>query len=247
MSIKSAIQIIILIIIFIILGGVYYTYFEKGKIEVDKTNEKTERETTQKLIDSEIDQTNKKNEINENQDNFEDNNSNSGKTKKEKIVKNFVENNNSTDNVEKNEIPNFVKDVEYLTSDKNGNNYKILATTGKTNKKNKNIFDLKNVRGEITSEQRSTINIISDVAEYNSDALVSKFYNNVEISFEDNQIYSDNLKIDMDTSFIIAYGNVIAKNLNSIMKAGKIILNIETREIEINPENTNNIKINTQK
>mgnify|MGYP001216684512 FL=1 len=77
--------------------------------------------------------------------------------------------------------------------------------------------------------------------------MVSKFYNNVEISFEDNQIYSDNLKIDMDTSFIIAYGNVIAKNLNSIMKAGKIILNIETREIEINPENTNNIKINTQK
>ena len=37
MSTKSAIQLIIIIIIFIILGGVYFKYFSKEKITVDET------------------------------------------------------------------------------------------------------------------------------------------------------------------------------------------------------------------
>ena len=44
MSSKSAIQLIILIIIFIILGGVYLKYFSKEKIIVDQTPKQTEKE-----------------------------------------------------------------------------------------------------------------------------------------------------------------------------------------------------------
>lgn len=44
MSSKSAIQLIILIIIFIILGGVYLKYFSKEKIIVDQTPQQTEKE-----------------------------------------------------------------------------------------------------------------------------------------------------------------------------------------------------------
>ena len=44
MSSKSAIQLIILIIIFIILGGVYLKYFSKEKIIVDQTHRQTEKE-----------------------------------------------------------------------------------------------------------------------------------------------------------------------------------------------------------
>ena len=44
MSSKSAIQLIILIIIFIILGGVYLKYFSKEKIIVDQTLQQTEKE-----------------------------------------------------------------------------------------------------------------------------------------------------------------------------------------------------------
>ena len=44
MSPKSAIQLIILIIIFIIVGGVYFKYFSKEKITVDQTSQQTEKE-----------------------------------------------------------------------------------------------------------------------------------------------------------------------------------------------------------
>ena len=44
MSPKSAIQLIILIIIFIIIGGVYFKYFSKEKITVDQTPQQTEKE-----------------------------------------------------------------------------------------------------------------------------------------------------------------------------------------------------------
>ena len=80
------------------------------------------------------------------------------------------------DNInDENELPSLVKNVEYLTTDTNGNNYKILATSGRTNKNNINILDLDNVRGEITSKERSTIYISSDFGEYNSSTLGSNF------------------------------------------------------------------------
>ena len=50
MSPKSAIQLIILIIIFIIIGGVYFQYFSKQKITVDQTPQQTEKEINANLI-----------------------------------------------------------------------------------------------------------------------------------------------------------------------------------------------------
>ena len=44
MSSKSAIQLIILIFFFIILGGVYLKYFSKEKIIVDQTIQQTYKE-----------------------------------------------------------------------------------------------------------------------------------------------------------------------------------------------------------
>ena len=45
MSLKSVIQIIILIIIFIILGGVYFKYFSQDKIIIDESIQKSEQES----------------------------------------------------------------------------------------------------------------------------------------------------------------------------------------------------------
>ena len=52
MSLKSAIQLIILIIIFVILGGVYLKYFSKEKILVDQTPQQTETEINTNLQDN---------------------------------------------------------------------------------------------------------------------------------------------------------------------------------------------------
>ncbi len=48
----------------------------------------------------------------------------------------------------------------------------------------------------------------------------------------------------MQTNIAIAYNNVVVTDPQSIMKAGKIILNIETKDININPDSkTNKVKI----
>ena len=41
----------------------------------------------------------------------------------------------------------------------------------------------------------------------------------------------------MKTNIAKAYNNVVVKDPKSVMKAGKIILNIETKVININPGN----------
>jgi len=44
----------------------------------------------------------------------------------------------------------------------------------------------------------------------------------------------------MKTNIAKAYNNVVVTDPKSIMKAGKIILNIETKIININPKNNKN-------
>ena len=238
MSSKSAIQLIILIIIFIILGGVYLKYFSKEKITLDQTHQKTEKKINTNSKDSNNKNKHKSDVVNA---------VNKDETKKEKKSK---KNNTKQNTVKKkdNEFPNIAKDVEYLTTDKNGNKYKILAISGRTNQNNKDILDLDNVRGKITSDQRSTIYIVSDFAEYNSSTLGSKFYKNVVINYEDKQINCENFDINMDTNIAIAYNNVVVTDPKSTMKAGKLALNIETKEVDINPNKNgkSKVQINTK-
>ena len=237
MSIKSLIQIIIILVIIIILGGVYYNYFIfNSKITLEK-NIKTEIDTNQPeakvnlnedLIEKEKLKVgeNLKNNIYE-----EEKNEEIKKVKSEEISLKKEKKPN------KPEISNIVKDIEYLTTDKNGNKYKILATSGRTNSENKNILDLDNVRGIITSNKRSTVYIVSDFGEYDSSNLNSIFYQNVIVKYEDKEITCDYFDVDMKTNIAKAYNNVVVKDPNSTMKAGKIILNIETKVININPDN----------
>ena len=233
MSLKSLVQIFIILAILIILGGVYYNYFAENK--------KISSEDNEKSIQSEIDIEN--NEIKETKTLPEKSSANKEINISEE-VKTAEAKSESTGQkkIKKNKpkIDNVVKDIEYLTTDKSGNKYKILATSGRTNIEEKNVLDLDNVRGIITSDERSTVYVKSDYAEYNSSSLKSSFYQNVVINYEDKEITCDYFDIDMKTNIAIAYNNVVVTDPQSIMKAGRIILNIETKVININPDNKKN-------
>jgi len=252
MSLKSLIQVIIILIIIIILGGVYFNYFaNNNKISLENnekniqteidTNEPRKKETKNLTEESSV-----KTEINVSEEVKEVKSEEVKEVKSEEVKSEEVksENINLKKKIKPNkpEINNIVKDIEYLTTDKNGNKYKILATSGRTNSEDKNILDLDNVRGVITSNKRSTIYIVSDFAEYNSSKLNSNFYQNVVINYEDKEITCDYFNVNMKTNFATAYNNVVVTDPKSIMKAGKIILNIETKDININPEN-NKVKV----
>jgi len=226
MSIKSLLQIILFLLILIIIGGIYYLYFYSSPSNNDRI-ENLEKLSEQKIVaeengiletitDPKIDK-NKETKI---------------ISKKEIKSKNDqVENNTSKKN---NQIKNLTKEIEYIISNKNGDNFKIFAKYGETNIKNSNILDLKQVNGEILSSERSTIFLSSDLANYNYTNQNSKFYNNVKIEYDNIIITCDKLDLNMSDNMAVAYDNVVMKDDKSTMKAQIITLDILTKDININ-------------
>ena len=209
----------------------------KKKINTEKILKTTKiKKEDKKILEENIEASNKiKIEEPENDKILEEN------IKQVDANKNLAENNSKEielkKNLQKQDVKNLVKDIEYLTTDANGNKYKILASSGGTNLKDNSVLNLENVRGIITSKDRSTIFIVSDFAEYNSSNQNSKFYQNVVINYENKQITCNNFDINMEKNLAIAYNNVVITDPNSVMKAGIITLDILTKNININPEN----------
>ncbi len=269
MSFKTVIQIFIFFLIILIVGGVYYKYFDTKKNLVEEINtlenlkEDQFRELEKKINDLElkniqlskkIEKTNIDQESEKSVKILEKNIINNPKITEEKFeekLKEKVEENyqisKDKENVEKKiKIKNLVKDVEYISIDQKGNKFSLLANSGKSNIYNNDLLDLVNVRGKITSDNRDTIYIISDFAQYNSINLNSKFYKNVVIDYQDKNIICDNFDINMETNKAVAYNNVIVTDPMSEMKAGIIEFDLKTKNININPKNsTEEIKVIT--
>ena len=268
MSFKSLIQIVILLLIPLIVGAVYFKYFDEKKkvveeiklsegienkklldlekkiLELEKKNNNLSKKLQTKITEKiTLEETN----VLESEKKTLSKNEEIKKNKKNELDKKKEE----TKLVEKNEIKkikvedkdkeikNFVKDVEYTSVDEGGNRFRLLANSGKTNNTNKNILDLENVRGEIKSDKRDTIFITSDYAQYNISNLNSKFYENVIIDYQDKKISCVNFDINMSTNKAIAYNDVIITDPKSTMKAGIVEFDLKTKDININPETIN--------
>ena len=253
MSIKTLIQILILFLIILIIGGVYYNYFNKKniveEIDLSKSNtsqiEKLERKINNlelknqelsKKVDNIPDKSGETILANLNNEIEEKNKLNSKKVESEDI--DIKEETKKKITSQEKIIKNLVKDVEYTSVDERGNKFYLLANSGKSNINNNDILDLDNVRGRITSDTRETIYIVSDYAEYNSVNLNSKFYDNVIINYQDKEITCVNFDINMETSKAIAYNSVVITDPKSIMKAGIVEFDLKTKNININPESS---------
>ena len=239
MSVKSLLQLILLVLIFFILGGIYFVYFYSGPLKnklvlnenISKLdNKKIEKDYFQDQEVLEKVTLEQKKSANENGDR----DLKAKKVKNEKKKFEFKDSSLKKDETDK--IKNLTKEIEYITSNKEGDIFKILAKYGKTNIKNSDILDLKEVDGVISSSKRSDIYITSDFAEYNYDNQNSKFYSNVIIKYDNKVITCDNLDLEIKTNYAIAYNNVEIKDDNSVMKAQVVKLNILTKDIEINSQ-----------
>ena len=247
MSIKSFLQIIILCLIGLIISVVYLKYFKTEnnvveEIELSENNLMNETEELKnKIIELELKNNKLEDKIanNESKDRIENIKiKDEVKNEKKNDIKEIKDEKPVKKEINKKEIKNLVKDVEYISVDQKGNEFYLLANSGKTNNDNKNILDLKNVRGEINSDKRATIYITSDYAHYNSENLNSKFYKNVIINYEDKKITCINFDINMETNKAIAYNKVVVTDPKSIMKAGIVEFDLKTKDININPDKT---------
>ena len=190
MSIKSLLQFILLLLIVIILGGIYFLYFYSSPVKKSLLDEKNLEEFNKILENKD---TSSDQEIlgdNKNKEDYENIDTNSENTKQN--ITEFQKNkDNQTINkqIEKdiNVTESLMKNIEYVTTNKNDDVFKILAKNGKTNIENSNVLDLTEVDGIISSKERTDIFITSDFANYNYTNQNSKFYRNVIIKY-DNKI-----------------------------------------------------------
>ena len=258
MSIKALIQFFILLLIVTIISTVYFKYFESKKNFVEDISllEKNRDEQLEKLekkiedLEKRNTQLNNKIEDNKNKSfqkkspEIKEEVKNSKNTKSETQVEKINVNKKEVDKdinknvLKKKEIKNLVKNVEYTSIDPKGNKFYLIAKSGKSNVNNNDLLDLDEVRGEINSDKRDTIYIVSDFAQYNTINLNSRFYQNVKINFQDKKITCENFDINMETNKAIAYSNVIIEDPKSVMKAGLIEFDLMTKNININPEST---------
>ncbi len=223
MSIKSLLQIILILLIFIIIGGIYFTYFYSDP------NEKVGLSEINENLNLSVDKI-----ILEDNETTDKNDSSIGSIEVSKKVNDEKKNTKEKQKYKK--FENLTKQIQYIASSSNGNVFKILADTGKTNLKNRNLLDLENVEGSIISSERPDIYISSNFAEYNYSNQNSKFYDDVVIKYNDQVIKCDNLDLKISDNIAIAYNNVILQNRNSLMKAEKITMNILTKDISINSD-----------
>ena len=236
MSIKSLLQIILFLLIIIIIGGLYFLYFYSGPLKVqsnenaliniNKPNSTLENIDGQEILDEVV------------SENQQDN------VKNKNISKNIDTKDLNKKIKSKNKLENLTKDIEYVTSNSEGDIFKIFAKFGKTNSQNSDILNLEIVNGTIERDKSSEILISSDYAEYNYSNQNSKFYENVKIKYQDKIITCDNLDIIISENIVVGYNNVTIVDDNSSLKAKKITMNIHTKDIEINSDDKIQITTN---
>ena len=128
-----------------------------------------------------------------------------------KINKNIIEK-TDTDKIE---------DLNYSSTDENGNIYEIFSKTGVIDKEDINILYLKEVKAVIKIKNSGVINLYSDFAKYNKSSLNTHFYQNVKLKFKDHNLNSGNVYLNYITKKI-----KIADNINYYEKDNKMTADI---------------------
>ena len=128
---------------------------------------------------------------------------------------------------------NLIKDVEYSTKDKDGNEYFLKAKQGEIDFSNPNIIFLEKVYAEINLSNSEQLTIVADFGKYNSENYDTIFSKNVIISYEDNKITGEYLDFSLEGNLMIISKDVIYSNLKNTLKADVVEVNIKTKNTKI--------------
>ena len=143
---------------------------------------------------------------------------------------------------------NIIKDVEYTTRDKDGNEYFIKAVQGEIDFTNANIIFLTDVYALVKLENSEMVTIFSDYGKYNSENYDTIFTKNVIIDYLDNKINSEYLDFSLEKNLMFVSKNVIYNNSKNILRADVIEIDIKTKDTKIFMyEQEKKVKINSKK
>tara|TARA_E500000178_G_scaffold320293_1_gene343288 strand:+ start:3061 stop:3651 length:591 start_codon:yes stop_codon:yes gene_type:complete len=139
-----------------------------------------------------------------------------------------------------------IEDLKYLSTDKNGNEYKIEAKKGNINKDNPDIIFLENVKAVISLQNSEYIFIKSKFAKYNSKNFDTLFSNSVSIDYSEHVLKSEFLDLSFENNLVSIYDNVQYLSGISSLKADRAEIDILNKKTKIFMENANKkVQINS--
>ena len=128
---------------------------------------------------------------------------------------------------------NIIEDVNYKSTDAQGNQYIISAKRAEIDYSEPNILFLTDVTGLIKLKNSDNIEITSDFGKYNSNNFDTIFSKNVLINYLDNRIKANYLDFSLEKNLMIISGKVIYNNLENILEADAVEINIKTKDTKI--------------
>ena len=159
---------------------------------------------------------------------------------KEEIVNLTYQNNEvvSSDN-------NLIKNLEYLSTDKNGNKYLINAEYGDISfaGAEENIILMTNVNAQIDLFEKDTVYLTSNFAKYNTLNLETNFYKNVILQYTQHEISSDNIDLSFEKNFAWVYNNIVYNSPTNKFFADKLEIDLLTKDSKIYMYDNKKIKI----
>tara|TARA_Y100000741_G_scaffold340914_1_gene302833 strand:- start:405 stop:995 length:591 start_codon:yes stop_codon:yes gene_type:complete len=140
-----------------------------------------------------------------------------------------------------------IEDLKYLSTDKDGNEYKIEAKKGNIDKDNPDIIYLENVSAIISLKGSDLILIKSKFAKYNSRNYNTLFNDTVSIDYGEHLLSSNFLDLSFQNSFVSIYDNVKYISGISSLSADKAEIDILNKKTKIFMESPNDkVKINNK-
>ena len=128
---------------------------------------------------------------------------------------------------------NVIESLEYKSKDNQGNEYVVKSEYAEINLENQDILILQNVTATINLVGKDPILIFSEFAEYNKSNFDTKFYDGVEVFFEDNIINSNNLDLFFKDNIGSMYSDIRFVNSNSELAADLIDFNLLSGDISV--------------
>jgi len=163
------------------------------------------------------------------------------------VYLNYFKKVNEIDNL-KVEKENFDKEnslinITYESIDATGKKYIINADSGKFDEQRPDLIFMTDVNAKIILLDGSVIYINSLNAEYNTVNYDTKFQDNIKLNFLEHNIFCNNLNIFFKDNLLEAYNDLTYKNLEIIMLADKIEIDLLTKNSKIFNFNEKKVKI----
>ena len=160
---------------------------------------------------------------------------------KREFDENVVVNKDKNTNEENNLV-----NIVYESIDKEGRKYIITAETGNFKDEEPDLIYMTTVEAKIFLLDGSVIYIDSLNADYNTTSYDTKFYNKVKLNFLENNIICNNLNIFFKDNLIEAFNDLNYKNLDIMMFADKIEIDLLTNNSKIYNFNENSVIIKSR-